>query len=88
MWFWNRIEVYCGYSLTEFSELRDILASKGLNYSYRLVNRSSSASFASNRARSGTFGQNPALDTQYYLYVHKKDYENAMFYLRSSRQDR
>lgn len=85
MWFWNRIEIYSGYSMKEFNELRDVLISRGLKYSYRLVNRSSSAAFTSNRARTGTFGQKPALDTQYYLYVHKKDYDDAMFYLHSSR---
>ncbi len=75
MWFWNKIEVYCGFSLTEFCELRDILASKGIPYSCRLVNM--------NSRRFGTLGQKPGLDTQYYLYIHKKDYDNAIHYLHT-----
>lgn len=80
MMFWNRIEIYCGYCLEEFCELRDILAVNHLKYDYRLVNRSHYT-----RARFGTLGQDLKTETQYYLYVHKKDYENAMFHLHSSR---
>lgn len=83
MWFWNRIEVYCGFSLAEFSELRDILASKGFKYSYRLVNQNSDTS-----RRFGAFGLNTRMETQYYLYVHKKDYDNAMHYLHTLKKER
>ncbi len=77
MWFWNRIEVYCGFSLSEFSELRDILAYKGIKYSYRLVNQNTST------RRYGVLGLNTRMETQYYLYVHKKDYDNAIHYLHT-----
>lgn len=73
MWFWNRIEIYCGYSLKEFSDLRTSLASNGIRYDYKMINRNKS------RARVGTLGQNPHYDTLYYLYVHRKDYECAMY---------
>ncbi len=78
MWFWNRIEVYNGYSIKEFNELRDVLLARGITHSYRLVKRSS-------KGRTGFLGQNPELNTRYYLYVHKKDYDNAMFHLHNSR---
>lgn len=30
MWFWNRIEIYSGYSMQEFNEERAVLSSKGV----------------------------------------------------------
>jgi hypothetical protein len=78
MWFWNRVEIYCGFSLQEFSELRNSLAAAGIKYDYKLVNLNGS------RARLGSFGQNTKYETQYYLYVHQKNYEHAM-HLMSNR---
>ena len=77
MWFWNRVEVYCGFSLSEFSELRDILSSKGIKYSYRLINQNTST------RRFGAIGLNTRMEAQYYLYVHKKDYDTAIHYLHT-----
>ena len=84
MFFWNRVEIYCGFSLKDFSELRDALASAGIRYDYRLITLNSSGTFSSNRARFATLGQNPKYETQYYLYVHHKNYDQAM-YLTSNR---
>lgn len=78
MLFWNKVEIYCGFSLKEFSELRNSLAVEGIRYEYKLVQLNN------NRARLGSLGQNPQFDTQYYLYVHQKDYHNAM-HLTSNR---
>jgi hypothetical protein len=78
MLFWNKVEIYCGFSLKEFSELRNSLASAGIRYDYKIIpNRSM-------RARFNSLGQNPQYDNQYYLYVHQKDYYNAM-HLTSNR---
>jgi hypothetical protein len=85
MWFWNRIEIYGGFSLLEFSDLRDALNAAGIRYDYKLVDRNNSAAFHSNRARFGTLGQDPKFTIQYYLYVHRKDYEHSMF-LTSNRK--
>lgn len=73
MLFWNRVEIYCGYSLRDFSELRDCLNTKGISYDYKLINGSN------NRTRFGSLGLNPKFKTMYYLYVHRKDYDQAMF---------
>ena len=78
MLFWNRVEIYSGFSLKEFSELRNSLAVAGIKYDYRLINLNKS------RGRIGSFGQNQQFDTQYYLYVHQRDYEHAM-HLTSNR---
>jgi hypothetical protein len=81
MFFWNRVELYNGFSLKEFSDLRDSLIAKGIGYEYKLNNRNR------NRAKISSFGENPEFQTQYYLYVHHKDYEQAMF-LTSNRQSK
>lgn len=80
MWFWKRVEIYCGKSLKEFSELRDALASKGIEYDYKEIDNDSAK-----RNRHGNFAAVPNRETQYYLYVHHKDYDQAM-YLTSNRK--
>lgn len=74
MFFWNRVEIYCGFSLKDFSDLRDSLVAAGLHYDYRYVNHNNST-----RGRFGSLFQNPNLSVQYYLYVSHKDYDQAMF---------
>jgi len=75
--FWNKVEIYCGFSFKEFSELRNSLAAEGIRYDYKMVNLNT-------RARISSLGEKPQFDTQYYLYVHQKDYYNAM-HLTSNR---
>lgn len=77
MFFWNRVEIYCGYSYQEFIELRNALMDAHLRYDYRFVNHN----------KKNRFGGNQKYSTMYYLYVHKKDYEQAM-YLTSNRNQR
>lgn len=71
--FWNRREVYMGFSMKKFNEVRDILLANNIKYDYRLINYNS----GNVRARFGSFGQNPEFEYEYYLYVHKNDYEYA-----------
>jgi hypothetical protein len=78
MWFWNRKEIYFGTSLKEFSDLRDIVALSGIRYDYKIMDHSSST-----RGRFGNLGLNPNYEKQYYLYVHKKDYENAKYIINN-----
>lgn len=72
MMFWNRVELYNGYSLKEFSELKSSLANAGIRYDYKMINNR-------HRAVLGSFGQASKFSVHYYLYVHQKDYDNAMF---------
>lgn len=73
MLFWNRVEIYCGFSLKEFSELRNALAAQGIRYDYRIVNNSPT----SNRILF-SMGTDLKYQSMYYLYVHHKDYDRAM----------
>jgi hypothetical protein len=78
MLFWNKVEIYCGFSFKEFSELRNSLAAAGIRYDYKFVHLGS-------RVKYDNPGQNQKYETQYYLYVHQKDYYHAM-HLTSNRK--
>lgn len=84
--FWNRKEVFVGYSMEQFAAFRQKLVDNGIQYDFKLVsNNNNNALFGSGRSRTGTFGENMAYMTMYYLYVHKKDYEYACAVLRGGR---
>ncbi len=72
MWFWNRREVYNGFSLKMQAEVREILKANNIKYDYRIININNSG-----RSRTGNFGINRDYETEYYIYVSKKDYEFA-----------
>ena len=77
---WNQKEVFVGYSLQKFNEVRQILVANKIKYKHRLVNNNNT----SGRARTGTFGENMEYSITYYIYVHKNDYENACAVMRNS----
>lgn len=76
---WNRREIYNGFSIQEFNRLKDILIANGIDYTFKTVNRSASSNFDVSRASIGTLGENLNLSYEYHLYVHKNDYEDALF---------
>jgi|GEM_PF-4534108 hypothetical protein len=65
MVFWKRVEIYCGYSITEFTDLKDALIAHGISYDERKVNH--------------RLTNDQKHHTQYYLYVHNKDFDKSMF---------
>jgi hypothetical protein len=67
MLFWKRKEVYHGFSLKEFSDLKETLGANGIKYDYRILNHNNKGG----RGKIGSFGLNPKFDYEYYLYVHK-----------------
>lgn len=73
----NRREVYCGFSMQEQARVRDILAQNGVRYYTRVINQLIPGTFINTRAEIGSFGDNVNYMYQYYIYVHKKDYEKA-----------
>ena len=50
--FWNRKEVYMGYSMNECGEIRSILAANSIKFTYKVVNR-----YAHGRGTRGGFGE-------------------------------
>lgn len=80
MLFWKRREVYHGFSLKEYSDLREILSTNGIKYDYRIINHNKKGG----GGRTGTFGLNPKFEHEYYLYVHKDFLEKAIHLLHNN----
>lgn len=78
---WNRKEVYFGNSMKRFNEVREALALSKIKFTYRVINRNNAASFGASRARTGTLGERTDFAYEYYVYVHKKDYEEACCFI-------
>lgn len=59
--------------MQKFGEVRNILSSNHIKYDYKVVNHNSSLG----RAGHGSYGLNMDNAYQYYVYVHRLDYEHA-----------
>ena len=77
--FWNRYEVYVGFSIKDFNNILNILASSKIKYVYRTVNCGSNR-----RSLIGSFGENLDYKIMYYIYVHKKDAETTRGLLKKA----
>lgn len=78
----NRKEVCLTYDVKRQSDVRDILHANGIDYTVQVRNRKSPSPLgAGSRARTGTFGENSALANEYKIFVHKDDYEKAMYFI-------
>lgn len=82
--FWNKAEVYLGYSVKDFSKVRDILTSNGIEYSCKVTTKGGSAFLDFNRARLSSLGDKSELSYEYHIYVHKKDYDSARYLINKS----
>ncbi len=74
----NRKEVYCGISETDFNCIRSILIRNMIDYKYKLSNRLQNG-------RGATPFLNGGNTITYYIYVHKKDYEDACFLIENEK---
>lgn len=83
--FFNRKEVYNGLSMEQCSNIRDILSANKIKYDYRCVSNSNSPSIVSRSALTGSFGENQNFAYMYYVYVHKKDYDQARYLINRNR---
>ena len=77
----NRAELLITYDFNRLSRVRDALAGAGIDYAYRFKDLGS-PTFGGTRSRSGTFGMNQEVRTEYKLYVHKRDLEHAQAVIR------
>lgn len=80
MFFFNKEEVYMGYSMGEFSKVRTILESEGIKYVFKVINPSGKwLGTDTSRGNFGNSGLNKNYERQYVVAVKKKDVENAKF---------
>ena len=80
---WNRIEVYNGFSIDDFNRIKDILSEREIKYDFRTVNRTTSSAFDSTRGRIGSMGENLKYSYEYYIYVNKDNYDEAVFLINN-----
>ena len=78
----NRKELLITLDMKRQANIRDILAANGIDYTVKVTNRQNAAVIGSSRTRVGSFGMNPNLVYEYKIYVHKKDYDNALRIIR------
>lgn len=76
---WNRKEVFVGWSIEQFYEVRRALAENKIKYDFKVTNNNNSGS---GRGHMGSFGENMRYSTTNYVYVHKKDFDQACYALR------
>ena len=79
---WNRKEIYTTLSFNDFAKAKEMLQINRINYDYKVVDQSGANMFESRRRQFGSLGLNADVIKQYYLYVHKNDYEKAGYLLR------
>ena len=79
----NRKEIYNGFSIKEFNRIKDILSVKGIQYDFRTVNRTTSSGFDSTRGRIGSMGEKLEYSYEYYIYVKKNNYDEALFVINN-----
>lgn len=53
---WNKKEIYNGFSMEEFNRVKEVLSAKGIQYKFRIVNRTTSSIFDIARGRIGSMG--------------------------------
>lgn len=78
---WNRKEVFIGNSLKEFSHIRAVLNANKINYKYKIGRLNQGVS---NRS-AATLGENTNSLITYYIYVHRKNYDNACVVLNNNK---
>lgn len=79
---WNRKEVYNGYSMKAFNEIKESLISNRIKYTTRIINSKNPKLFGPSRSYTGSFGEKTEFTYEYYIYVHKDDYEKVMWLLK------
>ena len=85
--FWNRKEVFAGYSLKGVSEARDILVTNNIKYKFKIVNANNRHGLGTGQVIPGTFGENINYSKMYYLFVHEEDDAKACSVLLGIKRD-
>lgn len=77
-WF-NRKELLVTYDMKKQNEVRTLLQNNRIDYRVKVISRGNPSPFAAGtRARTGSFGEDPALHYEYKIYVKKDDYDKAL----------
>lgn len=75
----NRRELYMTYSMDERVRICDLLRANNIDYHLKTINPTTSTFCSTRRANFGTLGMNMDYMYEYHIYVHKKDYDTALY---------
>jgi len=75
---WNQREVFIGNPSIELKSTVNVLSEKKIKYKCRIFSDNSVHFLNSTIASLGIFSSKDDSAKIYYVYVHKKDYENAL----------
>ncbi len=82
-------EIYCGFDMTEFNRIRDVLDNVGIKNTYKVVDLVTPSCMMSRlngiRTASGADTSASKAMKQYYVYVSISDYEKANIIIRKGR---
>jgi hypothetical protein len=79
----NRKEVCITYDMNRQAEIRNILQGADIDYVIRTKNRTETMFVrGGTRAYTGSWGNRQMMDYEYHIYVHKDDYERALYLMR------
>ena len=78
----NRKELIVTNDMKRQSQIRDILSADGIDYTISTKNIMGSQTGGSRRSTFGNTGLNQNYSYEYKIYVHKKDYDKALFLIR------
>lgn len=73
----NRKELYRGYSMPISNEIMNNLKKANIKFSFKLKFLKNSSMYSDNMGSRSAHSGSMDLSTKYYIYVHKKDYEQA-----------
>lgn len=85
MFFWNKIEIYNGFSKNEFIELQNSLKAANIPYEHKVYKPKKPTQSQTNNSEINN--ANTHAGHKYALYVHQKDYDQAMHFT-SNRNNR
>ncbi len=83
--FWRKAEVFTGYSIQRFNEVRDVLEAAKIKHEYKIVNHEGSQSASTSRSRMGSGHIKSEYSNLYSIYVHVKDFDEAQRLLEGRR---
>ncbi len=80
----NRRELVITTDMDRQAYVRDILSQNKINYTIKVTNLQSPGLLNCDRARMGSWGINQKHIMEYKIYVHKKDYDKALWLIHQN----
>lgn len=74
----NRKELLITLDMKRQASVRDILFANDIAHTVKVTNQQSASVIGSSRSRVGSYGINQSFSYEYKIYVHRKDYDNAL----------